>query len=251
LRTIGLKAALGRLTSLKGDLPLPGPRQERLTACRNGALHVGSLPRSGTGSAETVARQVLADTLLLCNFLLPDLGHSPAQFYGERGSLVAGLLEARRSEIEHRTERKVAQAKDRLEAWQRDLGDQGVWDDAARQLESAAEAALAPEDFGLEMAAIAQDCPVCDFAGRLIGRLDVDGDVDVEYEDGGPAYYGYWVLTLHPRNFGCNVCKLRLHGPEELAICRLPSGSRQVTEDELGTAFSAADWAARLYGVHD
>lgn len=251
LRTIGLKTALGRLTTLRGNLPVPGPRQDRLSACRNGALHVGTLPTSGPNSGETVARQVLADTLLLCNFLLPDLGESPATFYGDRSALVAGLLEGRRSEIEHRAGRKVAQAQHRLESWQRHVDDEGVWNDAAGQLEAAADTAISPDDFGLEMAAIPQDCPVCGFSGRLIGRLDVDGDADVEYEDGGPVYYGYWVLTLHPRAFGCNVCKLRVHGPEELAISRVPSDARQVSESELGADFDAAEWAERPYRARD
>jgi hypothetical protein len=251
LRTIGLRAALGRLMKLRGDLPVPAPRQERLVACRNGALHVGTLPTSGANSAETVAMQVLADTLLLCNFLLPELEQAPVDFYGDRSGLVTGLLEARRSEIEHRAARKVAQAQDRLDSWQRHVDDEDLWADGASQLEAAADTAFHPDYFGHEVAAIAHDCPVCGFSGRLLGRLDVDGDVDVEHEDGGPVYYGFWVLTLHPRDFGCNVCKLRLHGPEELAICRLPSAARHVTEAELGSDFDAAEWADRLYGVRD
>lgn len=251
LRTIGLRTALGRLTRLRGDLPVPGPRQERIVDCRNGALHVGALPNTGPNSAETVARQVLVDSLVLCNFLLPELKQRPVDFYGERSGMVEGLLEERRGETEHRAARKLAQARDRLESWKQHVSDDEIWSDSASQLEAAAEDFFFAGHFGHEIAGICEECPVCGYQGRLLGRLEVDGDADVEYEDGGPVYYGYWVLRLYPRDFRCNVCKLELHGTDELAWSKLPPAAREVSESDLGPDFRAADWAEQLYGLRD
>jgi hypothetical protein len=251
LRTSGLAAALGRLVALRGELPVPADRQKQLVACHNGGMHVGTLPRSGAHSAEVVAGEVLADTLVLCNYLLSDLGRESSVFYGDRHALVSSLLEARGSEIHSRVARKQAQAQARLDQWQRHVDNQELWEESARQLEVAAEAAFAPKDFGQDVEGIAQDCPVCGFSGRLLGRLDVDGEADVEYEDGGPVHYGYWVLSLHPQSFACNVCKLRLHGTEELRLGPLPAAARQVKETELSADFDASEFAHHLYGLCD
>ena len=228
LRTIGLRVALGRLTRMLGDLPVPGKRQDRLVDCRNGSLHVGTLPTSGAHSAEVVARQVLADSLTLCNFLLPHLGHESAEFYGERVDLVSGLLEAQRSELGHRVARLLAQAADRRDRWREHFNDEALWERSASELEAAGAEAFPPEDFGLEMGGIDQECPVCGYKGRLLGRVDVEGDADVEYEDGGPVYYGYWRLTFYPRHFACNVCKLILSDPARSRerLLRRARGSR-------------------------
>ncbi len=251
LRTVGLKVALGRLTRVLGDLPVPGERQVRLVDCRNGSLHVGTLPNSGDHSAEIVARQVLADALTLCNFLLSHLELDPSEFYGERSDLVNGLLWEARSELEHRVARRLAQARERLDRWREHVEDEGLWDRSAADLETAAAGSLPPEDFGMEMGGIDQECPVCEFKGRLLGRVGVEGDVDVEYEDGGDTYYGYWRLTFYPRQFACNVCKVVLVGPQELSAAHVPAHEREVTEAELGDDFSAAEWAEALYGLRD
>ena len=251
LRTVGLKVALGRLTRVLGDLPVPGKRQDRLVDCRNGSLHVGTLPNSGEHSAEVVARHVLADSLTLCNFLLPHLQLDPSEFYGEKLVLVSGLLQKERSELEHRVTRRLAQARERLDRWREHVDDEDLWERTAADLEAAAAAALPPEDFGLEMGGIDQECPVCGLKGRLLGRVDVDGDVDVEYEDGGYTYHGYWRLTFYPRQFACNVCKVVFVDPQELSAAHVPAHEREVTEAELGDDFSAADWAEALYGLRD
>jgi hypothetical protein len=251
LRTIGLRAALGRLTRVLGDLPVPGKRQNRLIDCRNGSLHVGTLPRSGEHGAEVTARHVLADSLILCDFVLAHLGQERAAFYGEKVTLARGLLEKRRTEVEHKVTRRMAQASDRLEKWRAHVDDDAIWEQAAESLADAAEETFAPQDFGLEMGGIDHDCPVCGYRGRLLGRVDVDGDADVEYEDGEPVYYGYWIITFYPRAFACNVCKLTLHGTDELAAGGLSSREREVGEADLGNDFSASEWAEQLYGLGD
>lgn len=250
LRTIGLRVALSRLTKVLGDLPVTGKRQDRLISCRDGSLHVGTLPRSGDQSAEVVARQVLADSLTLCNFLLPHADVDPADFYGDRLDLVNGLLEAHRGEVEHRVARRLVQAKDRLERWRTHVNDAEVWERAAADLEAGAAEAFPAEDYGSEAGGIEQVCPVCDWKGRLLGRVDVDGDVDVQGGAEGLEVYSYWILTFYPRVFRCNVCKLTLTGPEELEIAGLPTQAREIQEAELGDEFDLTAFTEDMYGSY-
>lgn len=251
LRTIGLRVALGRLTRVLGDLPVPATRQNRLVDCRNGSLHVGTLPRSGEHSAEVVARQVLADSLTLCDFLLEQLDVDTADFYGDFGDLVTGLLEEKRTELQHRVARRLTKASERLEQMRAHFEDEELWEGSALTLEAAATAAFPPDDFGLEMGGVDQECPTCGYRGRLLGRIGVESDVDVDGGPDGPTYTAYWVLTLYPRSFACNVCKLGLTGPEELEAASLSSAEREVSEEELGDDFHAWEWAEALYGIDD
>lgn len=251
LRTIGLRIALGRLTRVFGDLPVPSKRQDRLVECRNGSVHVGTLPRSGENSAEVVARQVLADSLALCDFLLPHVSSSSEHFHGERVDLVAGLLQAQRTDVEHRVARLRTQASERLDRWREYFDDEEVWERAAAELEAGAEFEFAPEHFGSELGGLNQVCPVCGWSGRLLGRVDVDGDVDVEGGPDGPTYHGYWVLTFYPRLFACNVCKLMLTDAQQLAAAGLANTEREVSEADLGEEFDASAWAEWLYGDGD
>lgn len=250
LRTIGLRVALGRLTRVLGDLPVTGRRQDRLVSCRDGSLHVGTLPRSGEQSAEVVARQVLADSLTLCNFLLPHAGLNSAEFYGDRLELANGLLEAQRGEVEHRVARRQAQAEDVLERLRTHMDNDEAWERAAADLEAGAAEAYPPEDFGAETGGIDHACPVCGWNGRLLGRVDVDGDVEVQGGADGLEIYSYWILTFFPRVFACNVCKLTLRGVEELEVAKLPTDGREVQESELGDDFDITAFTEDLYGSY-
>lgn len=251
LRTIGLRVALGRLTRVYGDLPVPGKRQDRLIDCRNGSLHVGTLPRTGENSAEVLTRQVLADSLTLCNFLLGHLGNEMQDLYGDKRALVDGLLKEQGSEVEHRVARLLAQAEEKVARWRTHVDDEAIWETSAEELEAAAPDAYSPELFGHEMGGIEQECPACGFKGRLLGRVDVEGDVDFDYSDGESVPFGYWRITFYPRAFGCNVCKLTLHDAAELVAGYVPATEREVKEADLGEDFSASEWAEALYGLRD
>lgn len=251
LRTIGLKVALSRLTRVLGDLPVSGKRQQRLVDCRNGSLHVGTLPGSGEHNVEVVARQVLSDAFTLCGFMLGRLQIALADFYGDHLELVRGLLEKERSGLEHRIARRLAQARHTMERWREHVDDDAVWERSVGELEGAAASTYPPEDFGYEMGAIDHMCPACGSDGRLLGRVDVEGDAEVQYGADGPEYYGYWRLTIYPRVFACNVCKLMLTGPQELSAAGVSAHEREVREDDLGDDFSASEWAEALYGVRD
>ncbi|MBE7191562.1 MAG: hypothetical protein INR66_03650 [Gordonia polyisoprenivorans] len=251
LRTIGLKIALSRLIKVHGDLPVPETRHARLVDCRNGALHVGTLPQAGENSAETTARLVLADSLLLCTFMLGHLNRDPDEFYGDKKPTVDAVLAERRTEVEHRVSRLLTQAADKIAALQAHVDSDTIWISTAHELEAAAEGTFIPEQFSDDMGAIAQTCPTCGYQGRLLGRVSVDSEVDWEYEDGQAVAYGYWVVTFHPRAFGCNVCKLILREPAELTAAKVPTESRSVDEDDLGESFSVSDWVEAEYGAFD
>lgn len=251
LRTIGLKIALGRLTRVHGDLPVPTQRQDRLVHCRNGSLHVGTLPISGDDGAEVTARQVLADALTLCDVFLVRLERSTSDFYGDRLGVAQDILREQRSDVEHRVARRLSQAQERLEAWREHVDDEDVWLASVGELEAAAPHTIRPEDFGLEMGGVSKNCPACDSDGRLLGRIDVEGDVDIEGGPDGPEYYNFWRIHFYPRAFACNVCKLTLSSAQELVAAGLSVENLELHEDDLGDDFSAAEWAEGLYGLRD
>lgn len=85
----------------------------------------------------------------------------------------------------------------------------------------------------------------------MLGRVDVDGDVDVEGGPHGPEYYAFWRVTFYPWAYACNVCKLFPADPQEPAAADVPAHEREVHEDDLGGDFSASEWAEALYGVRD
>lgn len=138
-----------------------------------------------------------------------------------------------------------------VERWREHVDDDEVWERSAGELEGAAESTFAPEDFGFEMGASDCACPACGFDGRLLARVDVEGDAEVEYGADGPEYYGYWRLTIYPRAFACNVCKLMLTERQELSAAGVSAREREVREDDLGNDFSASEWAEALHGVRD
>lgn len=94
----------------------------------------------------------------------------------------------------------------------------------------------------------------CGFSGRLIGEIDVSHEVEVEYEEiedevREVAVLDYYTVEMTPIAFACNVCKLTLHGQQELSAGRLQA-YRFVVDDEseLGYDFDAKAVAEQLYG---
>ncbi|MCK5753987.1 MAG: hypothetical protein KAH46_14920, partial [Mycobacterium sp.] len=247
LRTIGLKIALSRLIKVHGDLPVPESRHARLVDCRNGALHVGTLPQAGENSAETTARLVLADSLLLCTFMLGHLNRDADEFYGDKKPTVDAVLAERRTEVEHRVSRLLAQAADKVAALKAHVDSDTIWISTAHELEAAAEGTFIPEQLGEDVGAIAHTCPTCGHQGRLLGRLDIDSEVDWDHQDGEMVPYSYWVIMFYPRAFGCNVCKLILRESAELTAANVATDPREVRSDDLGESFSLAEWVQAEY----
>ena len=251
LRTIGLKIALGRLGKVFGDLPVPLTRQDRLVDCRNGAIHIGALPQAGENTAETAARLLLADALLLCTFVLGHLKLTSKAFYGDQAFAADQVLQERRSEVEHHVARLIAQADSKVTTWRAHVDNDDIWESTALDLQDAAANDISPELFGAEMGAITEVCPNCGYEGRLLGRVDVEDEVDWDREDGEMVPVGYWRVWFYPRAFACNVCKLVLREPAELSAAYLPAELRELEEAELGDDFSASEWAQARYGTRD
>lgn len=92
------------------------------------------------------------------------------------------LLEAKRTEVEHRVAAKRARARMLLERLAEELGSNEY--DEMTSAESSAEYDIDPDDFGsfAVTRSVPRDCPECGFSGRLIGQIDVSHEVEVEYE---------------------------------------------------------------------
>lgn len=250
LRSIGLRLVLSRLELVFDDVHMTSDRQKRLCDCRNGSIHVGVLPKTGSRPAETFARLVVADCLLLCNVLLRHIGRGQDHFYGDRRLTVNGLLEQRRSEGEHRVARLLGKSQDRLRTMREHLGGD-VWSSSARELEQVENEAFS-HLIGRDELTIQHECPACEFDGRLIGLVDVHVDMDFDVSDGESMPTPCYVIWFRPRSFFCNVCKLRLKDPVDLEVVRISIESRLIDNDaELGDDFDAAEWASSRYDIDD
>ncbi|MGK5442152.1 hypothetical protein ACSNN7_10070 [Micromonospora sp. URMC 105] len=233
LRTVGLAVLLRRLEPMV-NLPIDGKQRTRMVEVRNGAMHVG-LPAQ--------SRHILQDCLAVCRVLLEHLGEEPRVFYGrDHYASVVRLLDAKRSEVGHRVAAKFARASRHLRGLSRRL-DSGLFVSTVSQLEQSAADALDPSAFGSGLWGVDAKCPQCRRKGRLFGRVDVDPEVDYDVEPlGNGEYEGHpivtgWLVELFPQAFSCNVCRLTLHGPEELIEAKLPAARHMVDVGELGEDF--------------
>jgi hypothetical protein len=177
----------------------------------------------------------LIDCLTLCVPLLARLGKAADWFYGDHRSNAEGLLQERRTEIEHQVASKKARADMVLRRLEEEL-EPSEFDEVIGARESAAEYEIDPNDYGsFPMYAISQECPECEMQGRLIGEVDVTHEVETAYE--GPGHE-YFFIDLIPRAFVCNGCKLTLHGQQELQACDIPSSRLDVQDYQLGPDFN-------------
>lgn len=235
LRTIGLKLVLSRVEMLLGGLPIDAKQRTRMVDTRNGAVHVGSAAQS---------RYVLIDALSLCTVLLARLHTGPDSFYGDHKSNAEGLLQENRTEVEHQVAAKRARARMLLNRLEQEL----TPDEFTEVIDSRASAAeydIDPSHFGIHenVYSIGHPCPECRSVGRLIGDVDVTHEVEVEYEQIAEEDFAvhkgaeHYFIDLIPSAFACNVCKLTLHGQQEMAACSLPCTRMDVQDYQLGPHF--------------
>jgi hypothetical protein len=249
LRTIGLRIVLNRLEKLLGGLPIDPKQRTRMVDTRNGAVHVGSAEQS---------RYVLIDALSLSVPLLARLGTPADWFYGDHKANADGLLKEKRTEVEHVVAAKRAKARMMLQRLEEQL-EPDEFEEVTNTREAAAEYSIDPNDFGSfgNMYAIAHDCPECGSQGRLIGSVDVTHEVETDDEQVGAddfvpiAGHDYYFIDLIPSAFACNVCKLTLHGQQELVACDLPSSRMDVLDYQLGPDFDPRTAAEEMYGTLD
>jgi hypothetical protein len=247
LRTVGLAILLRRIERLLGGLPIDNKQRTRMVEIRNGAMHVGSPAQS---------RYVLLDALTVCSALLVRLGEDLGNFYGDHHSSVIGLMDVKRTEVGHRVAAKTALARRRLGQLEDRLGE-ALFEQITRQFEAEAVEVLDPNDFGMNLWGVDTECPECGSKGRLFGSLDATPEVEYDSEPlgGGEyeswAYFAGWSIGLSPQAFACNVCRLTLHGLDELSGCQLPASRYEVTPEDLGPDFDPAEFAEREYGFHD
>ena len=220
---------------------------------RNGAIHVGSAEQS---------RYVLIDALTLCVPLRARLGTGADWFYGDHKANADGLLKEKRTEVEHQVAAKRAKARMLLKRLEDQL-EPDEFEEVINSREDAAEYDIDPNDFGNfgsmfeNMYAIAHDCPECGSSGRLIGGVDVTHEVETGYEQVGVDDFvptpgaDYYFIDLIPSAFACNVCKLTLHGQQELVACDLPSSRIDVQDYQLGPDFDPRTAAEAMYGTPD
>jgi hypothetical protein len=180
-------------------------------------------------------------------------------FYGDHKANADGLLKQKRIEVEHVVAAKRARARTFTSAPGKRTPKRRVRG-GDQHAGGAAEYNIDPNDFGSfgTMYAIAHNCPECGSEERLIGSVDVTHEVEADYyeqvgADDFVAVRGqdYYCIGLIPTAFACNVCKLTLHGQQELAACDLPSSRMDVQDYPLGPDFDPRTAAEAIYGARD
>jgi hypothetical protein len=247
LRTVGLAILLKRLEKLLGGLPINPTHRTRMVDVRNGAIRVGSATQS---------RHVLLDSLAMCEVLLRSIGQEPEEFYGDHHADTIALLDQKQTEVGHRVIAKLARGRRNLSDLEERIGVDN-FGEITDHLEDLAPQALSSDDFGTGLWAVPTACPECDSHGQLFGHVDVEQGVDYDVEALGNGEYesnpipGEWTVTLIPRAFACNVCRLTLHGPDELQAARLPASRYEVGPEDLSEDFDPELYAESVYGLRD
>lgn len=243
VKTIGLQTVINRLIKLLGDLPVVKERQARMVDVRNGATHVG------TGNE---SRYVLLDCLAVVGVLLERLGIEPEEFFGSHVGTVDALLDERKTEISRQVAVKMAKARARVTRLEEILGE-AAFRKAADELEEQ-RWSLDSNDFVPGGGGVEINCPACGSKARLFGDLDAREEADYDRVAVGDGEHlttvdPYWQVNLRPETFFCMVCKLQLHGTQELAEAGLPSRQFDVDDDEdLGPDFDIGEYVRDMYG---
>lgn len=234
LRTIGLTDAMSRASTVFGEaLPLAGTRQKRLAESRGGALHVGSADAKE-------ARRILADVVTLFQWLSKPLGISTGVLFGVNSDTAQSLTNQRKTDKQHEVERRKAAAHRTFNLLYQNVGP-ALFEEAVAERESETENAIAswlrhPSTAWLPYLPWkdTRTCPVCSKDGAMVGQLEVDTDVETEHDrDGGTTATAIHSFYLIPQYFFCNVCRLALLDPEELAYCDLPDGRYSLNDGEI------------------
>jgi hypothetical protein len=216
LRTIGLDVVLQRLSKLLDSVPWDNDGRQVLSSTRNGSVHVGV-----KGSAKRVLRAALAS----CSVLLVELGLDARNFFGDQEGNVRNILDEQRTEVQGRVDAKIAKARNYLGFLEETLGE-NQFKETTDGLEAERSCLDNLWNWSTDIIGIDHSCPECGCKGRLIGHLDADPQVDWDYEPGSEEPYvsgSYWLFSLAPEGFGCNVCRLLLDSPDELRAARVPS----------------------------
>lgn len=231
VKTIGLADVFERLAILVKELPLKPENQARLREARNGMIHVG---------VGDVSRELLMDALQVIVALLSRLSIDRSLFFGEFESIADSLLNAKSDEITKQVELKVAAAKRGLTGLKEKIGDE-IYDEVIERRQIESENSVDPNTYGDDFYGKIEECPACCSEGVLIGEVDVDPEVEYEYDGPDEPYsqYVYWKTYLQPSAFICNVCHLNLEGSGELAVTELPANRIEVQDSDLQPPFDA------------
>lgn len=196
VRTISATEAMQRVERLVENYRPPGARIGLLLEIRNGIVHSGELARSQSEA-------ILAEVGEYVDALLPSVGMSRSEYWGESAEMVEDHSRRRLSAIEASFRRKVEAAKSRYRR---------IVEPMNRPERSSYIAALTPTDPSDAFDEVPVNCPACGQKGVLGGYPDPQWEADWDVE-GGEAYVsGAYVkaIEVHGTSFSCRVCGLSL-----------------------------------------
>lgn len=210
LKTIGAGEALKRVERFVKLTRLEELRS--VVDARNGVLHVGA--------ADAIEHKPLLTAVLSAVIvLIEDLDINPGEFFDKEWPLAEGLLNNRKSAVEHEVQRLMAAAAKRYEQTLEGLSDQLRVEMITLRLRIPDPLSLQGADYRSQ-----QTCPVCANEAGLVGSVELREEVDWDVEgSSGPAYPAgvYLIARFSPDHFVCTVCGLELDGVEQLQAAGL------------------------------
>ena len=210
LKTIGAGEALKRVERFVKLTRLEELRS--VVDARNGVLHVGT-----TDAVEH--KPLLTAVLSAVIVLVEDLGINPGEFFDAQWSLAEGLLNNRKSDVDHEVQRLMAAATKRYEQMLEGLSDQLRAEMITLRLRIPDPPPLQEANYRGQ-----QTCPACANEAGLFGSVELREEVDWDVEgSSGPAYPAgvYLIARFSPDHFLCTVCGLELDGVEQLRVSAL------------------------------
>ena len=233
VRTITATEALNRVDRVADNYQQPGSRVRLLLEIRNGVIHVGEMAKSQNEA-------ILGEAAAYVETLLPNVGLTAADYWGDAAGMVAEHSRRRISGIEALFQRKLQTAKER----HRQL--LAPMDESTR---SSYLAAVVPTGYSEPFDELPVRCPACGEPGILIGDPEPEWEADWDVADGEGYISGAYVGAIHygPMAFMCRVCGLNLDssllGVAGLGDVRLSDDDFDVSE---ATTFfeqqAADDW---------
>ncbi len=193
--TISATEAARRCSALVPGLAAVGLRP--VLDARNGVVHVGV-------ARERDANRLVGVVAAAADLLLPRLGATTAQLWGNYRDAAVGRLDENRTAAAHRAADKVAAARASWESAALRLGDAGV----AYLQKLADDRAFADDEEPVE-------CPVC--GTQAVASGDISVTEEPEYGHDGPDWYVEAVSLiphLHVNNVRCSACGLDLNDDE-------------------------------------
>lgn len=185
----------------------------------------------GGQSDSKLAHRILTDCLALAVWSGELIGVSDGVLFGVHSVTAQNLLDENRSEKQRSVDQRIAAAQGRMMRLRNSVGDDLFHEMVSQKVAITFD--VLPRLLRYEAVGTWRECPTCHQNGAVLGDLELEPDVEIEYTRDGPVTYGGYEYILVRDSFFCNVCSLALNDAEELRLVGLPHERFTLSSDEI------------------